>query len=324
MDIALQQHWQRLNPTTQPPAHRGTRMAYDTKRQQTVLVVPGQTWLWQNAVWSKVSSQSNPPARNTTHLSYDVSTECVLLFGGIGMDGTPLNDVWLWNGSTWTEQTPASFPTAVGGASMACNVAGKQVILFGGIVGFDGVSGSNRVGTLSDQTWLWNGTSWTEQSTSSTPPARIGAQLVYDEAHQQTLLFGGNSLNGYLNDMWLWNGTDWEELSPATLPPAQARYSAIFHEQLQQVMLLGEVLVGENQDQPSYQTWLWNGISWSQYTTNAAPTGSIESIAYNVATESVLASVVSGGKLPPAGKSAAAVLPNVAAPSLGSETWSWG
>lgn len=323
MESALQHHWQQASPATQPPSHRGSSLVFDKKRQQTVLVADGETWLWDGASWREIQDQTAPPARNTTHLVYDITTECVLLFGGIGIDGTPLNDVWLWDGTLWTEQHPASFPAPIGGASMACDIGRQQVILFGGLTGFDGVNGSNRVGTFSDQTWIWNGTTWTEQTISNPPPARIGGQMVYDETRQQMLLFGGNGPAGYLNDMWLWQGNGWEKLSPGTLPSTQTRTYATFHAQLQQVLLLTEVTEEANQSQRVYQSWSWDGTSWSQNTVNEVLPGSIEGFAYDGMRDTIVAYVVTGGKAPLADKSTGIRLPEIAAPTLASETWIW-
>lgn len=322
MKSTLQYHWQRLNLSTLPPPHRGSSLVFDKKRRQTVFVASGATWLWNGQAWSKVQGQNIPSARSTTHLAYD-TTECVLLFGGIGVDGTPLNDLWRWDGVRWTEQHPATRPSPVGGAGIACHAINRQVILFGGITGFDGQNGSNRVGTLSNDTWIWDGNTWTEQPTSGAPPARIGGQMVYDEAHAQTLLFGGIGSTGYLNDTWIWNGTAWNQLHPDTLPPARARYQAIFHEQLQQVMLLGETLEESNQSQRSYQIWLWNGASWSRYATDAVMPGSVEGFAYDGVRNATIACVVAGGKGSLPTKRTGTGLPELAAPILASQTWVW-
>lgn len=324
MESAPQYQWKRLNLGTLPPPLRGCSLVFDKKRQQAVLLAAGETWLWDSATWSKVQSQNTPPARSTSHLAYDLATECVLLCGGIGINGTPLNDVWLWDGSKWTEQHPAQFPSPVGGAAIGYHAVNRQVILFGGIAGSDGLTGSNRVGTFSNDTWIWDGATWTEQHTSITPPARVGGQLVYDAARQQTLLLGGHNLTGHLNDMWSWNGTSWSQLHPGTLPPSQTRYWMMFHEQLQQVILLGEVMGGANHPQRSYQTWLWTGTSWSQYGTDVVLPGSIEGFAYDGARNTVIACVVTGGKALLPNKRAGLELPNLAAPTLASETWVWG
>ncbi len=325
MESALQHQWQQLNPEDQPPAYRGSNLVFDKKRQQGVLLARGETWLWQGSSWRKAASKRNPPARNTTHLVYDVLTEGVLLFGGVGLDGTPLNDVWLWNGSAWTEQHPAQRPLPLGSAAMACDTGRQQVLLFGGVSGFDGSNGSNRVGTFSQSTWIWDGSTWTEQNSLNAPAARAGGLLVYDEGRQQMLLYGGYGAAGYLQDMWLWQGQSWQAVFPTTLPPARARYRAIFHERLQQVVLLAELLGEAEASQRVYQTWTWDGTNWSLYAPAQTLPGSVEGFAYDNLRHTSVACLVTGGKARLANKqtSTGAALPALAAPALTSETWTW-
>lgn len=324
MSIALQYHWSRLNPAILPLSHRGSSLVFDQKRQQSVLVAVGETWLWDGINWSQVQSQDIALARSTTHLVYDASTEHVLLFGGIGLDGTPLNDTWLWDGTTWIEQHPAVSPPPLGGAAIAYNTAYQQVMLFGGITNFDGSSSSsNRVGTFLNETWVWNGTTWIKRNPSITPPERTGTQLMYDEQHQELLLFGGTNLKGYLNDMWRWNGTDWESLHPTTLPSPQTQYSSIFHGQLRQVMLVGEVTEKSTPARWVHTIWFWDGMSWSHSASDSVPSGSIEGLVYDRTRQVVFADVVSGGKPPLGKKSTSSKLPQLPVSTLTSETWVW-
>ncbi len=326
METLLPYQWQYRSAGELPPASRGSSLVFDVQRQQVVFVGSGGTWLWDGSVWHKPRVQGGPALRNTTHLTYDVVSGCVLLYGGVGMDGTPLNDIWLWNGAMWTEQHPVHVPFPVAGAALACHEASRQVVLFGGISGFDGVSGSNRVGTFSGQTWIWNGATWMELEASGTPPGRTGGQLVYDALRRQTILLGGIGASGYMNDMWVWSGTGWQQLHPAVLPPAQARYRAVFHEQLQRVVLLGESVDAANPLQRLYVVWMWDGVAWSQYPTGAVLPGSIEGFAYDGARNTIITCVVAGGKSPLPGKGAGAGLrlPELATPSLASQTWIWG
>ena len=64
---------------------------------------------------------------------------------------------------------------------MAYDAATGTVVLFGG----DGSSGD-----LGD-TWTWNGTTWTEQTPATSPPARESATMAYDAATGTVVLFGG-------------------------------------------------------------------------------------------------------------------------------------
>lgn len=323
MQRTPQGRWQPLNPATQPPSWRGSSLVFDQKRQQAVLFAVGETWLWDGASWSQARGSRAPAPRNTTHLVYDALTETVLLFGGIGLDGSPLNDVWLWDGANWSEQQPVQQPLPLGGAALACDLKSRQVILFGGITTTGDAPGANRTGTFSNTTWLWDGAQWTALPASQTPPARVNGQMVYDEARQQTLLFGGYGPAGYLNDMWLWRGTGWEKLSPPALPSPGIRSHATFHGQLRQILLFTERMDETASFQHTLQTWTWNGSSWSQAAPDQPLPGSIEGCAYDSQRALLLACLVTGDKALLPNKENSAVLPELAAPTLASQTWSF-
>ncbi len=116
--------------------------------------------------WTQLSPATSPPARDFASMAYDPATGQMVLFGGMGIGGSYLDDTWTWNGTTWTQQYPATSPSARDGASMAYDPATGQMVLFGG----DAVSSSNL-----DDTWTWNGTTWTQLSPATSPPARAGA-----------------------------------------------------------------------------------------------------------------------------------------------------
>ncbi len=317
MTTALRYHWSRLKPASLPAPHFGSSMVYDPRNQHIVLVAGSATWLWDGSTWSQASAPF--PVRNSTHLAYDAGAQRVFLFGGIGLDGTPLNDTWFWDGSIWQEQHPATTPPPMGGAAITYDAARQHMIVFGGITGFDGIEGSNRVGTLLNETWLWDGTTWLEQQVDTTPPARLGGQLVYDEARQQTLLFGGSNADGYLNDLWQWNGTAWTMIAATTPLTPRARPHLLFHRQARQVVVMG----GMSQAGRLHDVWLWDGTAWSEAAAIGAPPGSIESAAYDAARDVVLAFVVTGSKPVPGNKHHPKPV-DLSPPALASETWTWG
>jgi hypothetical protein len=53
---------------------------------------------------------------------------------------------------------------------------------------------------------------WTQQHPATSPPARYGASMSYDQATGDAVLFGGVGSSGsYLGDTWTWNGTTWTQ-----------------------------------------------------------------------------------------------------------------
>ena len=68
---------------------------------------------------------------------------------------------------------------------MAYDTARHQVVLFGGLLASGG-GGAD--------TWVWNGTTWTQEFPAASPPARDLAAMTYDSVRHETILFGGRSL----------------------------------------------------------------------------------------------------------------------------------
>jgi len=91
------------------------------------------------------------------------------------------------------------------------------------------------VGPFSD-TWLWDGTNWT-QSTATPPPARTSTSLFWNPDAGVTMMLGGASA---FEELWTWNGTSWSEwpidvVSTTSLPVA---YDAARHQIVRDAQLL--------------------------------------------------------------------------------------
>ena len=136
------------------------------------------------------------------------------------------------------------------------------------------VFGGRRAdGTASDQTWVFDGTSWLPRAPSMPPPARSGHGLVYDSARAQIVLFGGSDDGGAaLDDTWLWDGVAWTEVTPLDSPAARAE-AALTYDPVAGVVVLFGGYGGAGQG-PLDDTWLWTGTSWArQAVAGPAPRG---------------------------------------------------
>ena len=212
--------WSMATPSTPPPPRSASAMAYDSARGQVVMfggIVPGSatnrlgdTWLWDGTNWTQANPSPSPSARDGAAMVYDPVHGQTVLFGGIDNSGTPLNDTWVWNGTTWTNATPASAansPTARFSVGMAWDAGTSSVLLFGGLYS----------GDMAD-TWVWNGTIWTQRQPQNFPSARDSMGMAYDAALGEVVLFGGIDNGTYLNDTWLWSGTNWTQYAPSASP----------------------------------------------------------------------------------------------------------
>jgi hypothetical protein len=167
-------------------------------------------------------------------MAFDSATNQLILFSGIGNSGL-INDTWSWDGTNWIQLFPATSPLAREAAVMAFDSATNRLILFGG---FDGIGNS---GYLND-TWSWNGSTWTQLFPATSPPERVFSSLAFDTSAGQLILFGGTGISDApLNDTWSWNGTNWIQLSPATSPPASEAAVMAFDSVTNQLILFGGI-----------------------------------------------------------------------------------
>jgi hypothetical protein len=112
---------------------------------------------------------------------------------------------------TWSQLSPSVGPPALRDAAAAYDGANRTVVVFGG---------ARSDGTLSDQTWVWNGSTWSHADVYGAMPApRQRASMAFDPALNQLILFGGAGAGGRLyDDTWAWNGASWNEIDAGPGP----------------------------------------------------------------------------------------------------------
>jgi hypothetical protein len=151
-----------------------------------------------------------------------------------------------------------------------------QFILFGG---WDGDKAL-------DDTWVWRGAAWEEQSPTRHPERRRDAAMAYDRARREVVLFGGvdqHSLRTtstpwatvrvypavlhqqgtevYYRDTWIWDGRDWTQRTPAQTPSERSSHAMAYDAARKQVVLFG----GMSRDGHALNdTWVWDGGNWKK------------------------------------------------------------
>ena len=264
-------NWTLKSPGTSPPGRTFSSMVYDSARGEIVLFggmvggvgVDNDTWVWNGEDWTKKNPGASPPARAYHAMAFDAAHSQVVLFGGSG--NTTGNDTWVWNGSIWTQKFPPISPPARSMHAMAYDSGHGQVVLFGGSPEGSGATGND--------TWVWDGSTWTQKIPVNNPPARsrIDNAMVYDSSHGQVVLFGGlsTSTGNVLNDTWVWDGSNWTMESPPTMPQ-QRYYTGMAYDFGQnQTILFG----GTNGDLEFADTWTFTGGTEQPPTVTAVANG---------------------------------------------------
>jgi hypothetical protein len=231
------------------------------------------TWTFDGTNWTQVTVATSPPVREFASMA-TLGSQAVL-FGGWTSGGLMLNDTWIFGGSTWTEMTFDSAPPPRATAGMA-PLDGK-VVLFGGFVSSDAAA------TLLGDTWMFDGTSWTQLAESNSPSARWTPTMA--ALGSKVVLFGGcsDSVCPYpLSDTWILDETGWTQVMVASSPPG--RWSGSMASMGDRVVLFGgyteltqkngEALVTTFDD-----TWTFDGTSWTQAVAGSSPSARTASMA---------------------------------------------
>jgi len=217
-----------------------------------------------------------PTGRSAPAMAYDAARGETVLFGGIADLQYHLADTWRWDGSAWTRSSASDSdypPYARNFAAMAYDSARGRVVLFGG---HDGTHALN-------DTWEWDGSTWTQRRPATSPPARSRHAMAYDSARGRVVLFGGNFGPG-ISDTWEWDGTNWVQRTPATNPPARYGAAMAYDSARGRTVLFG----GWGNEYLS-DTWEWDGNDWVQRSPSAAPPARFyHAMAYDIARNRVV------------------------------------
>jgi hypothetical protein len=203
--------WRRLFPATSPSPRHNADMVYDAATGTVLLFggydghYLGDTWSWDGTTWTPLSPATSPSPRDSESLAYDAATQTAVMFGGFNSTQSRLHDTWSWNGTTWRRLSPATSPGFITTAWMAAyDVATQQVLLFGGDPG--------RGNPPVDQTWAWDGTTWTRLSPARSPAGRAYGSMTYNTSDERVVLFGGTTNGAESADpttTWYWDNGNW-------------------------------------------------------------------------------------------------------------------
>lgn len=204
----------------------------------------------------------------------------------------------------WQEATTPDAPISRLCLAMAPFPTRGQAVLYGG----------NADGTTFSDTWVWNGSTWTQVHPAHNPGPLCAHAMAYDAAHDQVVLFGGWDQSGnWLNGTWIWDGNDWRQLHPATNPPGRAYTSMLYNPISGKVFMFGGNGYTSDWNQID-DTWEWDGTNWTQLPTPTAPSPRYgHAMTYDAARNEI---VLFGGMLDTTN-------PSLSPSTFYSDTWAW-
>src|SRR5580765_2757276 len=82
---------------------------------------------------------------------------------------------------TMSQRTPATKPPGLLGHTMAYDAVRRRVVLFGGL----------DLNTVTSDTWLWDGTTWSQAATPARPTPHWLHAMSYDSDRDRMVTYGG-------------------------------------------------------------------------------------------------------------------------------------
>lgn len=197
--------WAQVTTPTNPGPRYRHGLAYDLPRGRTVLYggkatqllgpPAGDTWEYDGVAWLQRTPANSPGPRERAAMCYLNSAGGTVLFGGF--DGSTVRDqTWIYDGTDWTQvATTGPRPPARLSAQMVADPGRGVAVLTGG---------QDGSGNLFDDTWEFDGVTWTQQPTlPATQPGRDHA-LGFHLFDRQVVRFGGfvAAPNSLSNQTW--------------------------------------------------------------------------------------------------------------------------
>lgn len=279
--------WQLINANVAATAARALfGMVYDSLNARAVFVggrngatTFGDTGFFSAGAFAP-SGIAGFRGRRESSAVYDSARQRLVIFGGDSGGVFPLQDQWEFNGTSWARVAPASMPSARADHSMVYDEHRRKIVLFGGRELITVSSGPGSINILqwavNNETWEFDGLTWSKINTAVSPPARAFAHMTYDQQRQRVVLFGGATSTSLpagpevsLSDTWEYDGQTWTQRLDVGAPTPRALGMMAYSPQTQRIVLFG----GQHNFVNRGDTWQYDGSAWVQMpTTNPSPT----------------------------------------------------
>ena len=215
-------------------------LVYDSVRHRAVYIYGGHYGLQVfdlpsgSDTWTRRQGIGALPAgRSGIDLAYDRQRQQTVMFGGSDANQEFLAETWTFDGAHWQSRGVA--PNVAGRNQAALAYVGSigRTLMFGG--------NTESAGVI-DELWSWDGSQWLGMGNAAPrPAARSGHDMVWHEARNRVVLFGGQGGPFVLDDTWEYDpiAQSWQPITTPVAPAARNFAKMVYDRQRERVVLFG-------------------------------------------------------------------------------------
>ncbi len=217
--------WRTLNGTNILDARglvfdeaRGAMIAVDGLN--TTSVLDGGTWV------PLTTTPATPPSG--AHVVYDKGRARPVLLTSV-LPGQPIQTYALTGASWVSVATSTPGPMGRDSQGVVYDEVRDRTLVFSGF----------SIPAYDRESWVLNGSTWSQIPVPSTMRGRLVDALTYDSRRGRVVVFGGRSDTGDVNDTWVLDGQNWRQVvTPPLLTPRDGA-KMVFDALRGNVMLVG-------------------------------------------------------------------------------------
>lgn len=229
--------WSEIDPIQRPGRREGHPMTYEPSSSTSILFggysvdlndVTDETWAYDATLqdWMEVLSGSRPPARSSHRIAHSQGHDGIVLFGG-NVASVYMDDTWILRDGEWEELVTPTNPPGRTSFGMTYDSTNDQVVVYGGYGG-----------PIMLDTWVLQGTEWTQVPASGPGERRYGPAMAFDPIRQVTVLAGAAERTDNTESTWEFDGLSWSSVSTRYSPDMRRVYSEMVWDSLRDVVLL--------------------------------------------------------------------------------------
>lgn len=196
--------WSQIATANTPGGFWKHAMSYDVLRGVTVLFggatngLPGATdgtYEYDGTDWTQRTPTTTPGWRENHSMCFHTNLGATVMFGGFDpLANSVQNETWTWNGTDWSLVTPVGpQPPARASAELVYDSVRGVSVLHGG---------NDNSGAAFDDTWEFDGATWTQ--VPGTGPGNRAFGAAFDAGERVVVRYGGI---GHTSETWTFGAT---------------------------------------------------------------------------------------------------------------------